>query len=270
VDSLETLLQKLKSQRFMLFTLAVTGISMVVAESIAKETATVFTDLVFVPIPGALVVLSILSVKRHGLKGSHGKAWISFTVYSVLWFIAEQVWTVLELFYHQKPFPSIADFFYIVGYPAYFIFAILYIRPVKKAITKKIIIVSSLVAVAVLVPNLYMAFENSSGEDQFATALGAFYPFADAIVLVPAFIGVLLFLGGKVNFPWFLMLLGIIVEVVADTGFQYYSLDNSIYTGHPVDILFLWSYVLLTFGVYEHLKIFKTEKKSLHDKESLR
>ncbi len=254
----------------MLFTLAVTGISMVVAESIAKETATVFTDLVFVPIPGALVVLSILSVKRHGLKGSHGKAWISFTVYSVLWFIAEQVWTVLELFYHQKPFPSIADFFYIVGYPAYFIFAILYIRTVKKSITKKIIIVSSLVAVAVLVPNLYMAFENSSGEDQFATALGAFYPFADAIVLVPAFIGVLLFLGGKVNFPWFLMLLGIIVEVVADTGFQYYSLDNSIYTGHPVDILFLWSYVLLTFGVYEHLKIFKTEKKSLHDKESLR
>ena len=114
-----------------------------------------------------------------------------------------------------------------------------------------------------------MDVESNSGEDQFATALGAFYPVADAIVLVPAFIGVLLFLGGKVNFPWSLILLGIIV-VVADTGFQYYSLENSMYTGHPVDILFLWSSVLLTFGVYEHLKIFKTEKKSLHDKESLR
>jgi hypothetical protein len=51
VDSLDTILQKLKFQRFMLFTLAVTGILMVVAESIGKETATVFTDWIFVPIP---------------------------------------------------------------------------------------------------------------------------------------------------------------------------------------------------------------------------
>jgi len=254
----------------MLLTLLTTAITMLVADYLGKKVAMFFTDWIFVPIPGALVVLSILSVKRHGLTGNHGKAWVSFLVFSIAWFAAEQVWTVLELFYDQKPFPSMADFFYMIGYPAYFVFAIFYIKPVKKAITKKIVLLSILVAISLLVPNLYMAFENSSGEDQFATALGASYPFADAIVFVPAFIGVLLFFGGKVNFPWFLMLLGIIVEVVADTGFQYYSLDNSMYTGHPIDILFLWSYVFLVFGVYEHLKLFKTEKKSLYDKESLR
>jgi hypothetical protein len=146
----------------------------------------------------------------------------------------------------------------------------LYIRPVKKAITKKIIIFSSLIAVVVFVPNLYMTIENNSDEDQFAISLGAFYPLADAIVLVPSLIGVVLFFGGKVNLLWYLMLVGIILEVAADTGFQYFSLDNSIYTGHPVDILFLWSYVVLVFGVYNHIKIFKTEKKSLNDKENLR
>lgn len=254
----------------MLVTLMATGLAMVVAEYFGKKAAMVFTDWIFVPIPGALVVLSILSVKRHGLQGSHGKAWISFAIFSAMWFIAEQVWSVLELFYNQKPFPSFADFFYIVGYPAYFIFAILYIRPVKKAITKKILILSSLIAVAVLVPNLYMTFENNSDEDKLSIIIGAFYPVADAIVLVPALIGVSLFFGGKVNFLWSLMLVGIILEVAADTGFQYFSLDNSLYTGHPVDILFLWSYVVLVFGVYDHIKIFKTEKKSLHDKESLR
>jgi hypothetical protein len=264
------ILQKLEKQRFMLSTLIATGLAMLAAEYFGKNAAMVFTDWIFVPIPGALVVLSILSVKRHGLKGSHGKAWISFAVFSALWFIAEQIWTVLELFYRQQPFPSLADFFYIAGYPAYFVFAILYIKPVKNAITKKMIIASSLIAMAVFVPTLYMTFENNSGEEQFAIALGAFYPVADAIVLVPALIGVSLFFGGKVNFLWSLMLMGIILEVVADTGFQYFSLDNSMYTGHPVDILFLWSYVVLVFGVYDHIKIFKTEKKSLHDKESLR
>ena len=188
-----------------------TGLAMLTADYFGKKAAMLFTDWIFVPIPGALVVLSILSVKRHGLKGIHGKAWISFAVFSAMWFIAEQVWTVLELFYNQKPFPSVADFFYFVGYPAYFIFAVLYIRPVKKAITKKIIIFSSLIAVAVFVPNLYMTIENNSDEDQFATILGALYPLADAIVLVPSLIGVVLFFGGKVNLLWSLMLVGIIL-----------------------------------------------------------
>ena len=254
----------------MLFSLIASGIAMLVAESISKETAIVFGNWIFLPIPGILVALSIISAKRNGMVGSHGKAWISFAVFSVMWFIAEQVWMILELFYDQRPFPSIADFFYVAGYPAYFIFAILYLKPVKEAVTRKMIIVSSLVVIAVLVPNLYMAFENNSDEDQVAVALGTFYPIADAIVLVPALIGVSLFFGGKVNFLWSLMMIGIIVEVVADTAFQYFSLDNSYYTGHPVDILFLWSYILFSFGVYDHIKVFKGKRDSLSDKESLR
>ncbi|MGI0062476.1 MAG: hypothetical protein ACREBA_08505, partial [Nitrosotalea sp.] len=239
-------------------------------ELVGKETATVFTNWIFLPIPGALVVLSVISMKKIGITGSHGKSWISFTVFSIMWFVAEQVWMVLELVYHQKPFPSIADFFYIVGYPAYFIFAVLYLKPFKNAITRKMIIASSLVAVAVLVPNLYMAFENNSDEDKFSIALGALYPILDAIVLIPALIGVVLFFGGKVNFLWTLMLIGIIIEVIADTAFQYFSLDDSYYTGHPVDILFLWSYILLAFGVYDHIKVFQAKQKSYSDKESLR
>lgn len=254
----------------MVFSLIASGVAMVVAESISKETAIVFGNWIFLPIPGILVVLSIISAKRNGIAGSHGKAWISFAVFSAMWFIAEQVWMILELFYDQRPFPSIADFFYVAGYPAYFIFTILYIKPVKESVTKKMIIVSLLVVVAVLVPNLYMAFENNSGEDQVAVVLGTFYPVADAIVLVPALIGVSLFFGGKVNFLWSLMLIGIIVEVVADTVFQYFSLDNSYYTGHPVDILFLWSYILFSFGVYDHIKVFKGKRNALSDKESLR
>lgn len=262
--------QKLREQRFMLFTLIATGMAILVSGLISRETAMVFTDWIFEPISGSVVVLSIISAKRHGIIGSHGKAWIAFTVFSAMWFIAETVWMILELFYNQKPFPSLADAFYLAGYPAYFVFAVLYIKPVKDGVTRKMILGASLVAAAVLVPNLYMAFDNSSGEDQLSIILGAVYPVADAIVLVPAIIGVILFFGGRVNFLWSLMLLGVIVEVIADTGFQYLSLDNSLYTGHPIDILFLWSYILFSFGVYDHIKIFRTKQKSYDDRESLR
>lgn len=131
-------------------------------------------------------------------------------------------------------------------------------------------VAASLVAIAVLVPSMYWTLENSSDEDQFSIILGAVYPVADSIVLIPAVIGMRLFFGGQVNFLWSLMLVGILVEVVADTGFQYFSLDDSMYTGHPVDILFLWSYILFSFGIYDHIKVFNSKMNTYKDKEDLR
>ncbi len=267
---MQTRLEKLKSQRFMLFSLVSTGLAIMITEYIGKETAIIFTNWIFVPIPAAMLVLSIISAKKHGITGNHGKAWIMFAVFAACWFIAEQVWLVEELFYHQKPFPSEADFFYIAGYPAYFVFAILYLKPFRNMIPKKMIVSASLVAVAVLIPNMYWTLENNSGEDKFAIILGASYPIADAIVLVPGIIGVVLFFRGKVNFLWSLMVASILVEVAADTGFQYFSLDNSYYTGHPIDILFLWSYILFSFGIYDHIKVFKSKNKRYLDEENLR
>lgn len=267
---MQTRLEKLRSQRFMLFSLVFTGLAIMIAEYIGKETAIIFTNWIFVPIPGAMLVLSIIVAKKHGKTGNHGKAWIAFAVFAACWFIAEQVWLVEELFYHQKPFPSEADFFYIIGYPAYFIFAILYLKPFKSLITKKMTIAASLVSIAVLVPSMYWTLENSSDEDQFSIILGAVYPVADSIVLIPAVIGMRLFFGGQVNFLWSLMLVGILVEVVADTGFQYFSLDDSMYTGHPADILFLWSYILFSFGIYDNIKVFNSKMNTYKDKEDLR
>jgi len=140
-------------------------------------------------------------------------------------------------------------------------------------ISKKMIVITSIIAVVVLIPILYMTIDNSSDESEFTIILGAIYPIADAIVLIPSMIGVALFFRGKVNFLWSLLFIGMLVEVVADTGFQYFSLDGSYYTGHPINILFLWSYLLFSFGLFDHIKIFKKshdKKNTFDNKESLR
>lgn len=99
---------------------------------------------------------------------------------------------------------------------------------------------TSLIAVSILIPSLYMTIDNNSDESKFAIILGAIYPIADAIILVPALIGIFLFFRGEVNFLWTLLLIGILFEVIADTGFQYFTLNNSYYTGHLIDILLMW------------------------------
>ena len=257
-------MQEKKSLFICLFS---TGIVIIVSTFFGKETLKVITDFTYISVTGVFVILSVIMSSIFRKTGDHGKAWLIFTGTAISWFIAETTWTVNEIVYRISPFPSSADVFYIAGYPFLFLFSILYLKPFRKLISKKLVISTTLIAISVLIPNLYMTVSNNSDEDEYAIVLGAAYPIADSIVLIPALIGIFLFFKGEVNFLWTLLLIGILFEVIADTGFQYFTLNDSYYTGHPIDILFIWSYLLFSFGIYNHIQIFKkTDKIKESDK----
>ncbi len=255
---MQTLLEKINSYKFLLSSLISTGFIMLLANLLADETRTLMTDLLFIPVPGALLVLSIIIARRFRASGKHGKAWILFTIFAISWFTAEQIWLVYELIYEIDPWPSVADFFYLSGYPFLFAFSILYLLPVRKAISKKLVISSLLITVALLIPSFTLVYQINSSENAFEVALAASYPVLDAIVLCPALIGVALFFKGEVNFLWSLVCMAVVLNVIADVGFLMLSMDNSYYTGHPIDWLYLWAYLLFAFGVYSHIRIFRS------------
>ena len=254
-------LERLQEQKSLLVCLLITGIVIICSTFFGKELVKIVSDFTTILVAGSLVVLSIIISTRFRKTGSHGKAWLLFLGTAVSWVIAETTWAIYELVYHQNPFPSFADVFYLMGYPFLFLFSFHYLKPFKKLISRKVIIATSIIAVAVLIPNLYMTINNNSDESKFTIALGATYPIADAIILIPALIGIFLFFRGEVNFLWTLLLLGIIFEVIGDTGFQYFTLNNLYYTGHPIDILFIWSYIMFSFGIHNHIRIFKSDDK---------
>lgn len=76
------------------------------------------------------------------------------------------------------------------------------------------------------------------------------------MLLVPVLIGLVLFIEGRVNFMWSLTLVGILCWIIADTGFLLLTLDDSYYTGHPMEIFYLAGYVLFSFGIYDQIKLF--------------
>src|SRR5574338_28374 len=253
-----TLLEKMTAYKSLLSSLLATGFIMLLANFLVEKTRSLITDLLFIPVTGAVLILSIVMALRFRASGKHGKAWIIFAMFALAWFTAEQVWTVYEQIYKIDPWPSPADFFYLSGYPLLFAFSIFYLFPLKNAISKKLIISSSLISIALLVPTLILTYQTNSSENRFETVLAASYPVLDAIVLCPALIGVSLFFKGEVNFLWSLICIAMMLNVTADTGFLILSMDGSYYTGHPIDLLYLWGYILFAFGVYSHIRIFKS------------
>ena len=254
--NMQQLLEKLTTYKFLLLLLLSAGLIILLANFFAEKPRALITDLTFIPIPGALLVLSIIIALRFRASGKHGRAWIIFALFAIAWFTAEQIWMVYEQIYETDPFPSVADYFYLSGYPLLFLFSIFYLSPVRKAISKKIVISSVLISVTFLVPTFILTYQTNSSEDPLEMTLAASYPVLDAIVLCPAMIGVSLFFKGEVNFLWSLICIAMVLNVIGDTGFLILNMDGSYYTGSLVDLLYLWAYILFAFGVYSHIKIF--------------
>ena len=107
--------------------------------------------LAYVIVPGALVVFSIiLTIKLYKQKHFQSKAFLLFTIGASFWFIAEQIWASYVYVYDADPFPSVADIFYMATYPLFVAFLLLSLKPIRKSITKKIWLFSSVLSFAFL------------------------------------------------------------------------------------------------------------------------
>lgn len=216
------------------------------------------TDLLFIIFPVAVIIFGSILVVRYGLHGNHGIAWLLFTLAFCSWFAGELTYNY-EYEYDIEDLSTLtSDIFYILGYPLFLGFTIFYLRPRKKIISKKLIVVSSLVSLLFVVPTLYLTFGiEYEYLDALTVFLYAIYPILDAIILIPSIIAVVLFFRGQVNLLWIMILLGTIVEIIAGLGYLTFSIEETYYPGHPINILFISTYVLFAFGALSHIRLYK-------------
>jgi hypothetical protein len=105
----------------------------------------------------------------------------------------------------------------------------------------------------------YLAlFENSKKSHfikNYTIFVPSFCPCPDPIS-IPVF-------KGEVNFLWILVLIAIICNVIADVSYGIAIAGDSYYPGHPMDILYIWAYIFVAFGVYSHIRLFNIEQNKL-------
>jgi len=258
---MQTGLDTIITKKYLILALIICASVNLVSNLIGNDAAIFVGNMMYIPISGAFLIMSMLIISRFGMSGNNGLAWISFGGYAISWFIAEMLWIIQELYLKIDPFPSAADIFYLVGYPFLLMFFIAYLQPVRSIITKKMLIVVSTFAVGILIPSLYFAIAPGKSTDLLQRVLSIIYPIFDVMVMIPALLGVILFFKGQVNFIWTLICIGTISLFVADTAFLFAQNQDSYYTGNPMEIMFYWNYILLTFGMYGNLKLFQRSKQ---------
>lgn len=261
-----------KTNERLVFTLAVIFFAMMVSNYFGQQTSSLTYNVLNMLITGSLVFFSIIQIFRNRHSSQMGKAWICFSSFVILWFVAEVIWLVYDLVYRTNPWPSEADYFWFAGYPIYFMFSAYYLKPFKTLVSKKIIFLASATAITVLVFSIYLSELQNIDFSKSEAIIGLAYPIADAIVLFPITISLSLFFRGQVNFLWSMLMIGMLCFVISDMGFLIFTMDDSYYSGHPIDTIYLWAYTFFLFGSYNQSHIFKkrNSENKFNKQESLR
>ena len=203
-------------------------------------------------IPGALIILSIWALtKTDKIEDISKKSLLFLTISFISWFAAELTWNLFKHVLGIDPYPSIADFFYIAAPIFMFISLIVFLQPIQNKIKKTHWIFASLISLLVLIPILIVTFEANLEVNEIEIVIALIYPIVDAILLVPAIIAILVSVKIKKNLFWTTLLLGIIIFIIGDDLFLFLVSNNLYYDGNPVDILWLTSYVIWSFSIYD-------------------
>jgi len=217
-------------------------------------------------IPGILLGYSIIiTIKLFKQKNYQAKAFLFFALGAFCWFVAEQIWMGYEYFWEGEPWPSEADIFYLAAYPFFIAFLLFSLKPILKSVSRNVWLFAIGLSIAFTIPSILAAHDDIYGEEAFAVSIALAYPILASAKLVPAIIGIMYLIKGEANFSWMLILFGFIIYSISDTFFLFAELDGTYYDGHPVDLLFVYSFLFLIAALHVRLKITKMPSSERQD-----
>jgi signal transduction histidine kinase len=219
------------------------------------------------------VYAAVLAVRLHRQKHYQAKAFLLFFIGAAFWFIAEHTWEYYDHVLNEDPFPSEADIFYLGAYPFMAAFLFLSLKPILKTVSRNVWLFAIGLSFSFLIPSVFAAYDDMLGEAAFDTAIVLSYPILSSVLVVPAIIGFMFLAKRGTNLSWMLILFAFITYAIADTFFLFLELAGAYYDGHPVDLLWIFTYVMLIFALHIRFKISKIssiEKHAMFFNENVR
>ncbi len=204
------------------------------------------------------LMLAFYASKKEGFPFVKSARWFAFGF--LFWFLGEAVYSFYALFLGVAiPFPSIADIFWLAGYPLVLVGMAAFLLHFRFAVTGKSLmmavgvstVATGLIAVFLIIP------VTSISSDLVSNIVGLAYPIMDIALLYAPIVGVLLFRGGRLAHGWYWLAAGAILFSFADILFSYLTANGAYYGGHPLELLYDYGYICFGLGLCSSLKTFQ-------------
>jgi len=203
------------------------------------------------------------------------KAWLMILIGIFLYFIAESIYAILEIGLKldmNENFPSIADYFWCIGYLPLFIGLIMMVNGYRKSgfpmgnsevyivLLLLFFILPATVIYFLLIPIIF------DTETSFISKFFyLFYPIADLFLVIPAVILMYitrLFGMGTISQPWKYLAFGFILLTIADLLYSYLGWRDLYGNGNLIDVAWHSSYLLFALAALYQRELVESLKKA--------
>ncbi len=241
-----------------LYYLAVLGIYFFLPDSTLKLTLQYIVTLSSLIVA---VFAGTYSLVEYGLHAPKSLTLLYLTLGIGCWFIGESIWTFYEIS-GTNPFPSIADMFYILGYPlmlAAFLQEIIAAKVNWNGVSKSLLflltLVSILLGLAVGYFGIFVAYSPTVPLFNNVVAMG--YGIGDLVLIVTSMALLILaweYRGGELSGIWMSLFCSFVLVLCADLAF---ILFNSMYDKVGIirsltDSIFILSYLLFAYALLNY------------------
>ena len=217
----------------------------------------VVSNVLFPLFAGVAAAVCFKAAKKYRWKGKLANVITGFFIASLFWFLAELTWTIyVFIFGIEVPYPSLVDVFYVAGYVACYIAFAFYLNFFREVLNRRIggVIVGVAAAFTAIVALTLLGPMATSEVKILEKTLNLTYPVLDIALFAASLAGVFVFLKGRLSVVWMLISATFLMDSMADILFSYIDFTGMYYEGHPVELPFLWAYLLFILALWIHLK----------------
>jgi len=207
----------------------------------------------------AAVSSATIALRKYwkNLRDRYSQIWLFFTIGLLLWLVSKIVWSVYATPPNATiPYPSFADTFWLAGYVPIFAALHSYLQSFGFSLSKirysafaSIVSLVLLGCFILLVPPVVAASQKST-----AVLLSLVYLGLDLSLLSMSIHGLFVFFTGRIGVAWAFVSGALLLNAVGDILFSYAAQTNTYYSGHALELLFHFSYILCTLAFYMHMK----------------
>lgn len=220
--------------------------------------------------PLTAAVCGIFAIKVYNLNNPHAKAIAFMSLGVFFWFLGDFIWAIFEYFLNISPFPSVADFFYLLAYPLLLVGLTVELKSnvLKFSWTKILLGVVIAVLLGILVIYFGVIKAYAPEESLVNNVIAMAYGIGDLILIIfgMAVLGVAIgYQKGKLFFPWISIVCGFCLILLADILFAVYREQYESYLGlfRNIDLGWISGFLLIAFGFYGIGETLKEAKKKL-------
>jgi len=211
----------------------------------------------------------VLTVRVYSMNNPHARA-IAFMALGVFfWFLGDFIWFIFEYFLNKNPFPSIADYFYLLAYPLLLYGLIIELKNNKINWTHGKMIAGFLLSVFFGIIVLYFgvikAYDQT--ESLLNNLIAISYGIGDLILIILSVVILMVAIGyqkGKLFLPWLYILIGFSLILTADILFAIYREQYENFTSlRNLDLGWISGFLFIAFGFFSIGEAIKEARKKL-------